>query len=411
MKWIFPVGISMLFWSIIGSLRFFVEKKKKKSRMNKKVINGLISQVAICVPAHNEQVTIEKTIRALNRMVEMKQIYVVSDGSSDNTTKIVKSLGCNVLELNPGLGKAGALEKLFEVEKIFIKYKFVLIVDADTIFPKIFLRRALPMFKNKQVSVITAYAKTRWYRVRKLTFRLFIVSYRTRLWRMVQWFFTFGQTWEHLNVLPVIPGYASLYRVSALKKMKMEIPGLAIEDFNMAFQLHKKKYGIIAHHPNAFATTEEPINFKDYWNQVQRWNVGYLQTVKYWKVWPSFFWVSLGVFIIELILGSVFHIFLPVLILLLLSVTFSSVAPDLLVSAGRYIETNYIVLIDLFILIFLFDYLLSLIIAYKDKKFAIAIFGLGFIFFRFVDSVLFLISIPKAFKKSSGKWEPPSRVK
>lgn len=411
MKWIFPIGISMLFWGIVGFVRYVTEKKSDQPKLSRKKLKKMISQVAICVPAHNEELVIKKTIRALKKLVSPAQIYVVSDGSTDATASIAKSLGRNVLELNPGLGKAGALEAIIKKFRLFTRYKFILIVDADTIFPKSFLRKALPAFKHKQVAAVTAYAKTKWYPDLSVNQKLILVSYRTRLWRLIQWFFTFGQTWRYTNVLPVIPGYASLYRVSALKKLKIEIPGIAIEDFNMAFQLHKKKLGIIAHHPSIYATTQEPSNFGDYWKQVQRWNVGYLQTIKYWKIWPSFFWVSLGVFIIEIIIGSIFYLLLPILILLLLSLIFSSVAPSFLIAAGRYIEDNYIVLVDLFVLVFLFDYLLSLLVAYKDKKFMIVFYGLGFTFIRFIDALIFLVSIPKAFTQSSGRWESPDRTK
>lgn len=411
MKWIFPIGLSMFFWSVVGLVRYTVEKKSSQPKLSRRKLKKKISQVAVCVPAHNEELVIKRTIQALNKLVDLDQIYVVSDGSRDNTVSITKSLGCSVLKLNPGLGKAGALEALIKKFKLFSRYKFILIVDADTIFPKSFLRRALPVFSNKKVSVVTAYAKTKWYRGFSLSDKMFIVSYRTRLWVLVQWFFTFGQTWRYTNVLPVIPGYASLYRVSVLKKLKIEVPGIAIEDFNMAFQLHKKKLGLIAHHPSIYATTQEPSNFSDYWKQVQRWNVGYLQTIKYWKFWPSFFWVSLGIFIVEIILGSIFYLLLPVLILLLLGLSFSSVVPSFLVDSGRYIDNNYISLIDLIVLTYLFDYLLSLIVAYSTKKYAIAIYGLGFIFFRFIDAVVFLVAIPKAFTQSSGKWESPERIR
>ena len=39
----------------------------------------MLSRVAICVPAHNEELVIEETINSLKRLVSIDQIYVVSD--------------------------------------------------------------------------------------------------------------------------------------------------------------------------------------------------------------------------------------------------------------------------------------------------------------------------------------------
>ncbi len=224
--------------------------------------------------------------------------------------------------------------------------------------------------------------------------------------------FVYGQTWRYLNVLPVIPGYASLYRSEILRKLKISVPGLAIEDFNLGFQVHKKKLGVIAQHPSVYATTQEPDNLKDYWKQVKRWNVGLFQTIRYWKMWPSFFWISLTIFLSEIILSTIFFLIVPFLILFLSSYYFAFIFTPFALEIGDYIDTYYLSLIDFLVLIFLADYLLTLIVALKDKKPLLAFYGIGFNFLRFVDALVVFASIRQGFfGSSSGKWESPHRVK
>jgi len=412
MKWVFPIGISVGFWSFVGIVRYVFEKIFPKQGIKRKKLNRWVAKTAICLSAHNEKDVIARSIRSLIRLVPPEQIFIASDGSTDRTAIISKRFGCNVIEINPGIGKAAALETLTRKFNLFKRFKFILIADADTIFPKSFLRKSLPFFLDKKVVAVSAHAKTKWYRGFRLSKKMYFVSFRTRLWRLLQWMFVYGQSWRYLNVLPVIPGYASLYRSEILRKLKISIPGLAIEDFNLGFQVHKKKLGVIAHHPSVYATTQEPDNLRDYWKQVKRWNVGIFQTIRYWKMWPSFFWVSLTIFLSEVILSTIFFLIVPLLILFLSSYYFAFIFTPFALEIGDYIDTYYFSLIDLFVLIFLFDYLLTLIVALKDKKYLLVLYGIGFNFLRFVDALIVFASIRQGFfGSSSGKWESPQRIK
>ena len=424
MHWGFPLSISILFWSFIGIVRYFVDEKfKKKKKINRKKLKGMLSRVAICVPAHNEELVIEETINSLKRLVSIDQIYVVSDGSTDKTAEIVRFAGCNVLELTPGRGKAAALEALIKhfnllgypktkgkLTALHRPFRFVLIADADTIFDRNFLKLLLPCFENKNVVAATGYTSTKWKKHTKPQRKMYFISYRHRLYRVLQALLMYGQTWGVTSVNPVIPGFASMYRTSALKKLKIDIPGLAIEDFNLAFQVHKKKLGLHAYAPKAIAISQDPGNLKDYWKQLRRWNLGFYQTIKYWKIWPSFFWLSMGILSLEVILSAIFILLLPIIIFFASSIYFATVVPPWISGFGEIINKYYLTLLDIFVLVFLFDYIITLVVALKDKKYIMAFYGLGYPFMRYVDAIILLTSIPRAFLiKSTGRWESPTR--
>ena len=69
--------------------------------------------------------------------------------------------------------------------------------------------------------------------------------------------------------------------------------------------MHKKKLGKIAYKPSIIGWDQHPDSLADYWKQVRRWNIGFFQTIRANGVWPSFFWVALGVFSLEVVLNSV----------------------------------------------------------------------------------------------------------
>ena len=368
-------------------------------------------EVAVCIPAHNEALVLEDTITSLQALVSTRQIYVVSDGSNDQTANLARRLGCVVLEINPGLGKAKALQKTITYFRLLNRYRYLLIADADTIFDSNYLRHALPLFKQKpRVAVVAAYTKTRWPKHTRPSWQLLFVAYRLRLYGFIQPFIMYGQTWHRTNVNPVIPGFACLYRTDILRHLSFYAPGVIIEDFNMAFQLHRLKLGTIAHHPSVIATTQDPDNFTDYRSQLLRWNLGFFQTIRYWGVWPSFFWLSLGASLVEMFIFSLLLLIIPILLILTLAYSFlpALFPPDSL--ALDWLISHWTELFLVYAFLILTDYLVTIIVGFKEREDKLSIYGLAFPLLRYVDAAIFLYAFKKAFTtKSSGVWTPPQR--
>src|SRR4030065_844980 len=88
------LGFNFTFWSVISGLRFIddtffrkypakyfdISRKKKK---NKWFIKP--GQVAVVVPAYNEELVIGDTIESLLPLVPRKNIFINTYGSSDRT--------------------------------------------------------------------------------------------------------------------------------------------------------------------------------------------------------------------------------------------------------------------------------------------------------------------------------------
>ena len=238
---------------------------------------------------------------------------------------------------------------------------------------------------------------------------MFFIAYRDKLYNFLQYTLRFGQTASFANVTPIVPGFASIYRTSALKKININEPGLVIEDFNMTFQIHNKKLGKIAYHPKIFGIARDPTNFRDYYNQVTRWNLGFWQTFIKHKINFNFFTLALIVLIIESFLSALFFSVLPIAIFLIAISYFPNYFSPFFVDLSNSVN-SYISLLDIVLIFILGDYLLTVILAVLIRRPHHLIYGLGYPFLRFVDAIIILSTLPQAiFTKSEGIWTSPKR--
>lgn len=405
-----PLGISFTIWTIAGLLRYLSEKLTRKRKKTRK-LRYKRSDIAAVVPAHNEELIIRRCMQALKKVLNEKQIYAISDGSSDKTFRRARMEGCHVSRLKRGKGKAKALKHLFTRYKLFERYKLIFIVDADTNMDPSCLFHALPLFNDKNVGVVFASSQVKWTQhiIPRLSY--YFIAYRDRLNRLLQYCFVYGQTWKYTNVIYVIPGFATIYRSDVLKELEIDTPGLLIEDFNLAFQYHRKKLGKIGYNPAMIGWDQYPDNLPDYWKQVRRWNIGFFQTVKKNGIWPSFFWLTLGIFSAEILLNSIFILLLPLFFLYLITSLFPQLhfVSQILLLLPLYDKLEFG---DVVLGIFLTDYIITVIIGLVNKKPQFIFYGLFFLPMHYITSLILLSSLlPGFFGRSAGLWTSPKRQK
>lgn len=365
-----------------------------------------IEDVAVLVAAHNEENTIHVCLGSASKIVPAKNIFVGSDGSTDSTVAVARTWGCQVLDIQPNGGKARALKALVDHFDICERYQAVLILDADAQVDEHYLERALPLFDDPEVVAVAGHAVPKWFPHWPPLWSMFFIAYRIRLYRITQALLRYGQTWKHSNVNFIIPGFASMYRCSALARIDIAASGLIIEDFNMTFEVHHKRLGKVAYTPAVRGISQEVHSLKEYYRQVRRWHLGFWQTVRRHGIWPSFFWLSLGVFVVEMLVQSLAFLSVPVL------------AAWLFVGSREFVTIWLpqlglidLTLVDIIVGVVCADYALTLLISAIERKPILLVYGLGFLLLRWFDSLLFLYTLPLAFvEKSDGRWQSPSRL-
>jgi rSAM/selenodomain-associated transferase 2 len=115
------LGVSLV-WAALGGIVLWREtvllKRSPKSRTAK--------TISVVIPAVNEANELPETLRRLNAIPEVKEIFVVDGGSRDQTIAVAREHKCTVLESPPGRGRQMRLGAAHATGDV------VLLVHADT---------------------------------------------------------------------------------------------------------------------------------------------------------------------------------------------------------------------------------------------------------------------------------------
>ena len=411
---ILVLGFNTLFWTLVGTgrvtlagLRQLLPGHPGRHRAHR----FAPAEVAILIPAHNEAAVIAHSLAAAARLLPRGNIHVVSDGSSDDTVAIARDFGVKVFDLNPNRGKAGALAAAIEHFEITQRFKVMLLLDADTRLSTDYLETGLPGFDDPGVVAVAGRVRCQLDPPPRTFAGRILVNYRARLYAVVQLLVKYGQAARWANVVPIVPGFASMYRTDVLSCIDITAPGLVIEDFNMTFEVHAKRLGRIAFHPNrAVAYTQDPDDWKSYLSQIRRWTLGYWQTVRRHGVHAHKFWLVLGCQIAELLSSSV-------VILSMMPLMLYALYTDYLADTLGYPSLAGLQLIGTLqphhvIEGFLIpDLALTIFAAIALRRPSMLLLAPVFPVMRFVEAWVCLRAIPPSAWRtnSTGRWKSPTR--
>ncbi|MFA7253278.1 MAG: glycosyltransferase [Patescibacteria group bacterium] len=225
------------------------------------------------IPAFNEEKVISSSLCSLKKIFGAKDIYVVSDGSTDKTVSLAKCAGVNVLGLRKNGGKALAQEKVIKKFKLTKRYKYVLFSDADSQLDPEFLNAAKVYFPKLPALIVGTVKSEKKGLIS--AFRAYEYGLSHRIFKNAQ---------NLISVITVAPGCASFYNSSVLEKLCLKSPTLT-EDFDLTIQIHQKNLGKIIYASKAIVITQDPSSFRDYWKQVLRWNIGTWQNYFLYKLY------------------------------------------------------------------------------------------------------------------------------
>ena len=370
-----------------------------------------IADLAVLMAAHNEEVVIDDSLAAITSLVPPENVHVVSDASTDRTVELARRRGVNVIETATNVGKAGALEEGIRRFGLVKRFSAVLLLDADTRLDPDYFRAALPLFDDQDVVAVAGCAHSHWRTSGLSHVGRLLTAHRGRVYALTQRLLKYGQTWRWTNATHIVPGFASMYRTTALPHITINPPGLVIEDFNMTFEVYRKNLGRVAFSVDAKAVTQDPDTLHDYIRQTKRWALGLWQTVRRHRLRLDLLSVMISALLLELLTASLIFLVLPAIVAVLaLPGLFPLVLHWPVASTIHSAISNHITLRTIFLGVLLPDYLLTCVVAAVERRPRYLLYGFFFVFMRIIDAAIALYTLPRAWReKSTGRWVSPTR--
>jgi cellulose synthase/poly-beta-1,6-N-acetylglucosamine synthase-like glycosyltransferase/peptidoglycan/xylan/chitin deacetylase (PgdA/CDA1 family) len=226
--------------------------------------------VAVIVPAYNEAVGIERTVRSLTETgYRPLEVVVVDDGSTDGTARLVQALGLPEVRLirRRNGGKAAALT----TGVLATDAEIVVMVDGDTVFERDTIAKLVQPLADLAVGAVSGNTK---------------VGNRGGLlgrWQHIEYVMGFNldrRMYEVLQCTPTVPGAIGAFRRSALIEVGGVSSDTLAEDTDLTLSIGRRGHRIV-YTEDARAWTEAPSTFSGLWRQRYRWSFGTMQAV--WK--------------------------------------------------------------------------------------------------------------------------------
>ncbi len=248
---------------------FEIKEKDKKEAQTLSVLTGKLPTVSVIVPVWNEEKTVLKTIFSLLKLDYPKDklsIFIVDDGSTDNTWKVVQRFVRNkqvkLLRKENG-GKHTALNYALE----FINTDLVGCLDADSFVHPQALKRIVARFlKEKDVMAVTPSVK--------------IFNPKGILGMVQKSEYMFGiflrRVFAHLDAIYITPGPFSIFRRQVFREIGGYRKAHNTEDMEIAMRMQKNRMRISNAH-DAFIYTVAPTSLYRLYKQRLRWVYGFLK--------------------------------------------------------------------------------------------------------------------------------------
>ena len=282
---LFLVFLVLGFVRLLFMYILMIREKRAENHRNYAPINAKTApEVSIIVPAYNEEVNIVRTINNLKQQDYPNfHIYLVDDGSKDNTLKRVhekfdNDTAVTIIGKENG-GKASALNLGIAT----CSTEYVVCIDADTqLLPDAVskLMRHFIADKTGRIGAVAGNVKVGNSRN--------ILTY----WQAIE--YTTSQNFDrmaysNINAITVVPGAIGAFRKKVLEEVGGFTTDTLAEDCDLTMCINERGY-IIENENYAVAMTEVPETLRQFVKQRIRWCFGVMQT--FWKHRSSLFATS-----------------------------------------------------------------------------------------------------------------------
>ncbi len=269
--WLFRIGVTLSVARLL-LITVLALREARTRRAPAGAAQQALPSVTVIVPAYNEARVIGGAVASLlaSDLPDLR-VYVVDDGSSDDTAGVVRALYPDhprlTVERIANSGKSGALNHaLHRVDS-----EVVVVLDADTHINPEAARRLARHFVDPRVAAVAGNAKvgnrvnllTRWQALEYITAQ--------NLERRAM---------SQLNAISVVPGAIGAWRRTALLALGGFTHDTLAEDADLTMRALRAGHRV-TYELGAVARTEAPETVRAFLKQRDRWMFGTLQAT--WK--------------------------------------------------------------------------------------------------------------------------------
>lgn len=261
----------LVFLSVYAQVFFFVtflENRKKIIIRNTGIKLGFYPEITIVVPCWNEEKTVEKTVKSilqLNYPQDKIKIFLINDGSTDNTRNVIDKFinypNIEVFHKENG-GKFTALNLGLEKSKT----DFFGCLDADSIVDKEALVRIMSYFE-KDLSVMAVAPALVVHNPENIVQFAQQMEYNMGIF--------FKKMLGFLGAINVTPGPFTIFRKKVFDNLGPYRHAHNTEDMEIAYRMQKHNYKI-ENCNDAFVYTNTPQTITKLYKQRLRWIYGFL---------------------------------------------------------------------------------------------------------------------------------------
>ena len=269
-----------VFLSVYVQVFFFItffENRKKIVTRNEKITLKHYPAVTIVVPSFNEGQTVYKTVRSLfdlNYPQNKVWIFLVDDGSTDNTLRVVNKFSkypnVQIFHKKNG-GKYTALNLGLEN----LKTDFFGCLDADSVVDPEALIRIMSYFE-KDKSIMAVAPSVAVHNPENFIQYAQKAEYNMGVY--------LKKMLDFLGAIHVTPGPLTIFKKQVFDDLGPYRHGHNTEDMEIAYRMQKNNYKI-EHCNDAYVYTNTPGTIRKLYRQRLRWIYGFINnTIDYCDV-------------------------------------------------------------------------------------------------------------------------------
>lgn len=236
--------------------------------------------LSVVVPCYNEEESIGGTIQHIvdSSYRNLKKVFVVDDKSTDGSFRIIEDYARKypgkvvALQTPKNTGKASGAKNY---GARFVKTELIGFVDADSYPEKDAIKNMIGFFDNPKTGAVTSAVLVK--KREKFVEKLQSIEYKIILFTR--------KLLGFVDAIYVTPGPLAVYRKKAFDEVNGFDESNMTEDIEITWNFVSKGY-VVQMSLDSKVYTVAPDNWKMWFRQRLRWNVGGIQTInKYRKAW------------------------------------------------------------------------------------------------------------------------------